>query len=140
MELLNETPKDEVTSLKTNDKLMINLSNHPYDTWSENQKAAAAVYGNVVDIQFPSVNESDDTDYINALADQYFLQIQEMIVGKDVTIHIMGELTFTFALLKRLQERGIRCVASTSKRIVKEEVPGRKEEVIFEFDRFREYC
>ena len=63
-----------------------------------------------------------------------------MIVGKDVTIHIMGELTFTFALLKRLQERGIRCVASTSKRIVKEEVPGRKEEVIFEFDRFREYC
>ena len=26
---------------------MINLSNHPYDTWSENQKAAAAVYGNV---------------------------------------------------------------------------------------------
>lgn len=140
MELLNETPKDEVTSLKTNDKLMINLSNHPYDTWSENQKAAAAVYGNVVDIQFPSVNESDDTDYINALADQYFLQIQEMIVGKDVTIHIMGELTFTFALLKRLQERGIRCVASTSKRIVKEEVPGRKEEVIFEFERFREYC
>lgn len=140
MELLNETPKDEVTSLKTNDKLMINLSNHPYDTWSENQKAAAAVYGNVVDIQFPSVNESDDMDYINALADQYFLQIQEMIVGKDVTIHIMGELTFTFALLKRLQERGIRCVASTSKRIVKEEVPGRKEEVIFEFERFREYC
>ena len=52
----------------------------------------------------------------------------------------MGELTLTFSLLKRLQEYGIRCVASTSKRIVKEEVPGRKEEVIFEFERFREYC
>ena len=86
------------------------------------------------------VDANDDTMYIDTLAEEYFQKIKELACDYDVTVHLMGELTLTFSLLKRLQEYGIRCVASTSKRIVKEEVPGRKEEVIFEFERFREYC
>lgn len=120
-------------------KVLINLSNHPSHTWDKNQKEAALEYGEVLDIPFPMVDANDDTDYIDTLADEYFNRIQAMVYDNEITVHLMGELTFTFALLKRLREVGIRCIASTSKRMVKEEVPGRKEEVIFIFERFREY-
>ena len=139
MELLGNTSGEKTKVLKEREKLLINLSNHPYSTWCESQKVAASVYGDVVDVPFPNIDESNDMDYINVLADQYFQEIQSKVINKDVTVHLMGELTFTFALLKRLQEKGIRCIASTSKRIVKEKVPGKKEEVIFAFKRSREY-
>ena len=121
-------------------RLLINLSNHPYETWGDKQKNAAAEYGEVIDMAFPMVDANDDEAYIKTLADDFFQRIIEYAEKYKVTVHLMGELTFTFALLKLLQERGIGCIASTSKRIVKEEVPGKKEEVIFEFERFREYC
>lgn len=120
--------------------MLINLSNHPSSQWNEKQLVAAKAYGDLVDIQFPVVDESGDEEYIVLLANQYIEKIMSMGTLDDLTVHLMGEMTFTFALLKKLQEYGIRCVASTSKRIVKEEVSGRKEEVIFEFERFREYC
>ena len=122
------------------EKLFINLSNHPCEFWDEKQKMAASEYGEIKDLPFPMVDANDDTMYIETLADEYFQKIKDFACDYDVTVHLMGELTLTFSLLKRLQEYGIRCVASTSKRIVKEEIPGRKEEVIFEFERFREYC
>ena len=128
------------TCANSKERLFINLSNHPCEFWGEKQKNAASEYGEIKDMPFPMVDANDDIMYIETLADEYFQMIKDLTCDYDVTVHLMGELTFTFALLKRLQEYGIRCVASTSKRIVKEEVPGRKEEVIFEFERFREYC
>ena len=113
--------------------MLINLSNHPSSQWSEKQLLVAKAYGILVDIQFPVIDETGDEAYITLLANQYAEKIYAMGKPHELTIHLMGEMTFTFALLKKLQEYGIRCVASTSKRIVKEEVPGRKEEVIFLF-------
>ena len=122
------------------EKLLVNLSNHPSDFWGVKQKEMAKEYGEIKDLSFPMVDANDDTMYIETLVDVYFQKIKDLACDYEVTVHLMGELTFTFALLKRLQEYGIRCIASTSKRIVKEEVPGRKEEVIFKFERFRDYC
>jgi hypothetical protein len=121
-------------------RLLINLSNHPYETWGDKQKNAAMKYGKAINMEFPMVDANDDETYIETLADDFFQRIIEYTEKYQLTVHLMGELTFTFALLKQLQEYGISCIASTSKRIVKEEVPGKKEEVIFEFERFREYC
>lgn len=119
--------------------MLINLTNHPSTQWSERQLAATSVYGDIIDMPFPTIDEMADEAYIDALADEYLQKILASAKDKDVTVHLMGELTFTFALLKRLQEHGIPCVASTSKRIVKEESAGRKGEVIFQFERFRRY-
>jgi hypothetical protein len=76
---------------------------------------------------------------IAELADEYVEKIVTSSNSYPFVVHIMGEQTFSYALIKRLRERGITCVASTTKRIVKEEVPGKKSEVIFQFERFRAY-
>lgn len=118
--------------------MLINLSNHPYSKWDEKQKAAAEKFGETVDLPFPAIDTNGDENYINNLADEYLQKIKKMGEGKELTVHLMGEMTFTFALVKRLQAHGIICVASTSERIVDESVPGHKD-VIFRFTKFRKY-
>ena len=125
--------------IEMGNKLLLNITNHPSNQWDENQLKAAAKYGQVVDISFPKIDENADESYISELADEYLAKILAYTdVSKDVTVHIMGEFNFTFSLLKRLQQYGITCVASTSKRIVQEISPGNKE-VCFKFERFRKY-
>lgn len=119
--------------------MLINLTNHPSSRWSDKQKAAAEVYGEIVDLPFPVIDEAGDEKYIATLADEYLNKIVNLSDTQSVVVHLMGEQTFSYALIKRLRERGITCVASTTKRIVKEEVPGKKSEVIFQFERFRAY-
>jgi hypothetical protein len=48
---------------------------------------------------------------------------------KPAAVHLMGEMTFTFALVRKLQAAGIRCVASTTARDVVEEGGGEGVEV-----------
>jgi hypothetical protein len=50
----------------------------------------------------------------------------------------MGELTFCFALVARLQQAGFACVASTSQRHVIE-LENNQKQVNFNFVRFRKY-
>ena len=107
--------------------------------WGELQLLAARHYGEVEDIPFPAIDEKGDEAYISALAEEYASRILAYTETYEVTVHLMGELTFTFALLKRLQALHIPCIAATSKRIVAEETCGRKSEVVFQFERFRKY-
>lgn len=113
--------------------MFLNLSNHPTTSWSESQLAACG--GKVVDMQFPQVNPDGDEEYIQQLANEYCNKIMEM---QDVTaVHIMGEMNFTFALVTKLKESGIKCVASTTKRETVEENGVKISK--FNFIRFREY-
>lgn len=120
-------------------KLLLNLTNHPSSLWAEPQREAALEYGEVVDMPFPAVDEQSDEAYIEALAAEYENKVLAYTHEHQVTVHLMGELTFTFALLKRLQNHSINCIASTSKRIVKENIHEQKREVTFQFARFRKY-
>ena len=118
--------------------MFLNLSNHPSASWEEAQLRAAAVYGKIVDLPFPAVNPTGDERYIEKLADEYFGKVWLLVEDENTTVHLMGEMTLTVAILKRLELMGIPCVASTSKRMVKEDCFGYKE-VIFKFERFRKY-
>ena len=113
--------------------MLLNLSNHPSVNWSEKQLAAAA--DEIVDMPFPQVDPDDDEAYIESLANEYFSQITNM--QHITTVHIMGEMNFTFALVTKLKANGIKCVASTTKRETMEE-NGVKIST-FNFVRFREY-
>lgn len=120
-------------------RILINLTNHPSIRWSVEQTDAANNYGSIIDMPFPVVDEKGDEQYINDLVKEYFNKILIYKSDCNITVHIMGEMTFTFALIKLLQQQGIKCIASTTKRIIIDEGDGVKEKVIFEFCRFREY-
>jgi hypothetical protein len=120
------------------EKFLINLSNHPSPLWSKEQKSSASYYGEIIDIPFPSIDAGSDEVYISQLADEYESKILEQAEQRDITVHLMGEQTFCFALLSRLLNRGIRCIASTTERICKDLGEGHKE-TVFQFKRFREY-
>lgn len=120
--------------------MFINLSNHPSVNWSVEQKdTAERLYGEIIDLPFPVVDPAGDEAYIATLADEYYRQIMDLSGGMSVTVHLMGEMTLTFALVQRLQAEGITCVASTTKRETVEFPDGRKESV-FNFVQFRKYC
>ena len=133
-----EITPPEIVSDDEKPKIFLNMSNHPMAKWSENQIKEAQKYGQIDEIDFPTVSPDIDWDESKSLIDEYLSGINEKIQGKNATVHIMGEMTLTFALVKRLQARGIRCVASTTERCVRETAEGVKES-IFKFVRFREY-
>ena len=116
--------------------MLVNLSNHPSGFWSEEQLAAARQFGDIVDLQFPTIDPSLSSAAVSSIADKTVDTI--MALGKDVVVHVMGEMTFTVALLKRLQSHNITCVASTTKRIV-HEMPNGDKTVKFQFNQFRRY-
>lgn len=97
--------------------MLLNLSNHPSASWSPAQLAAAG--GKVIDLAFPQVAPDGDETYIEALAQEYYDKIVQM---KNInTVHLMGEMNFTYALVTKLKANGIKCVASTTKRETVEE-------------------
>lgn len=119
--------------------MLINLSNHPSSKWSEEQMNAAKCYGDVVDLPFPIVNPNGNEQYIDTLAEEYLVKMKNLSSDNSIfVVHLMGEMSFTFALVLRLQNLGVQCVASTTERIVEDLEDGKKQ-VTFKFVRFRAY-
>lgn len=119
--------------------MLLNFSNHPSGNWSaEQRQAALSGFKGIEDLPFPSVDPGADESEIGMLARQYGAVILERPDARDLTVHVMGEMTFTTALVNLLLHEGIPCVASTTERSVLEEEDGRKT-VVFRFVRFRKY-
>jgi hypothetical protein len=118
--------------------MLINLSNHPVSNWSSEQLKSASKYGDIIDIPFPMIDPSGDEEYIAKLVEDYIGKIEQYPNKDDIIIHLMGEMTFTFAIVVRLQDLGYKCIASTTKRDVNE-ITSLKKEVSFGFVRFRKY-
>lgn len=114
---------------------LLNLSNHPSDSWPADQrKAARTAYGKVADLPFPHIDPAWDQNKLGALAQHYY---EEVRARRPAAVHLMGEMTFTYALVQKLKAAGIPCLASTTERLVREE-NGQKI-VQFCFVQFREY-
>lgn len=114
---------------------LINLSNHPSINWPESQRLTAQKqFGKIEDLSFPNIPPNHSPEDIAALAEQYCSQVR---AHRPSAVHLMGEMTFTFALVNLLKNAGIPCVASTTERIVTEE--DGKKIVQFQFIQFREY-
>ena len=119
-------------------KLFLNLTNHSHQSWDKEQLDSSSKYGNIVDIAFPSIAPDDDSTAINAIVEKYTNIIKEQTDYFNVTVHIMGEMTFTYAIVSRLKALGIKCLASTTERntII---TPDGKKLSDFKFVQFREY-
>lgn len=121
--------------------MLINLSNHPSETWSERQLGAAReLYGDIVDIAFPAIIPSINEKGIEQLVADYFNRIMEIAINKKVipVVHLMGEFSFTFALVNKLKAAGIDVIVSTSERQTEINADGSKT-IRFDFVRFRNY-
>ena len=119
--------------------MLINLSNHPSSKWnSEQTEAANRLYGEIVDLPFPQVDPNGDEAYVARLVDEYAGKVLQLAGKQPVTVHLMGEMTFTYALVQLLKARGIRCLASTTSRDVVM-LPDGTKQVAFHFCQFREY-
>lgn len=121
--------------------MLINLSNHPYNQWNTLQQQAAQVFGECVDLPFPAVDPAGDEHYIRKFALEYREKVHQLAAQKEsesVTVHLMGEMTLTFALLQMLQIDGIPCIASTSERM-SIDLGNEQKETRFAFVRFRYY-
>lgn len=119
--------------------MFLNISNHPSSNWSAEQiEAAWQLSGEIVDLPFPVVDPAGDETYIAELADDLCTKVIEIVNGQNAVVHLMGEMTLTFALVQRLSIQGITCVAATTQREIMEYPDGRKES-IFKFVKFRKY-
>ena len=119
-------------------RLFINFSNHPFQDWGQSQQEAAKKYGTIVDIPFPDVSPTNIKKDLSSLVNQYVQKITSISKDKEACVHIMGEMTFTFMVVTRLKEMGIKCVASTTERKTTYNDDGTKQSE-FSFVRFREY-
>lgn len=118
--------------------MLINLTNHPSEKWQTEQKEAAIMlYGNIIDVPFPVVPPETSEDDVASLAEQTVQKVISISNGQSVTVHVMGEMTLTYSLVKRLQQNGICCVASTTERTVQQ--VGNQKISVFKFIKFREY-
>ena len=118
--------------------MFINFSNHSLSTWTERQIKAAKEYGELEEIVFPNINPQFTTEQVQMLATDYVAKILTHYPIEILTVHVMGELTFCFSVVQQLKEKGVRCVASTTERIV-EETADNKKVTQFSFVQFREY-
>jgi len=128
--------------------MLINLSNHPYNNWSENQKQIAIeTYGWVIDLEFPNIDPNIEFEEIEKIAKVFIEKCVSKFHEANIpvaqeahndAVHIMGEHTFVYVFVKLMLEKNIVCVASTTKRNLIEEKEGRKT-VQFEFVKFRKY-
>lgn len=102
---------------------------------------AGELFGNVVDVDFPLIDPAWDGPKVKETAREYFHRCQSLLHKVNQTeenaIHLMGEMTFVYHFLCFAVEHGTRCVASTSRRIVRQN--GQGKEVYFRFEQFRDY-
>lgn len=122
--------------------MLINISNHPSEFWSDKQLSYANnLYGYVVDHPFPYVDPQFDSNFLDGMAvgtASIIIESIESSGDENNAVHIMGELVFTYKLVTLLKENGIRVIASTTEREAFEDDEGIKRSR-FVFEDFREY-
>lgn len=134
--------------------MLINLSNHPLKSWSENQRRLAEQqFGEIIDLDFPAIAPEAELEEVMQLAEQYagkcsaLLAKYHHLFGTDSflssrqlidAVHVMGEMTFVYQFVHKMSEQGVLCVASTTRRIATDNPDGSKISQ-FEFVRFRPY-
>lgn len=123
--------------------MFLNISNHGSASWSKEQLAAAReLGGEVIDIQFPTVDPAANEKDIAMQAIDLVNYIYVDLALEPAVAMIQGEMTLTYALVGILRENGVKVVAACSDRCVTEvakEDGTTEKKAIFKFVQFREY-
>ena len=121
-------------------RVFINLSNHPSDKWSREQREAAEEFGTITDMPFPKMDPHDDTEVWNNKVEEYLERI--LTIDENPVVMIQGEFVFTYRLVTVLKQHGIKVVVAETERVSEEEILPDGSTVrrsVFQFVRFLEY-
>jgi len=122
--------------------MLLNLSNHHSSNWQPKQiEAAKKSYGEITDLNFPNIHPEWDELQVSELAKEYAdkcVQAINKTVDTVNAIHVMGEMTFSYAFVKLVESYHIQCIASTTERVVTLNNNGEKISS-FNFIKFRKY-
>ena len=119
--------------------MFINFTNHPSAQWSAEQKAAAQVYGKVIDLAFPAIDPAADETALDSLAAVYAAHILHL--NPDAVL-CQGECTFAYRMVQRLETAGVPVLATCSCRQGQETVcpdGSTLKHSVFVFAGFRRY-
>lgn len=115
--------------------MLLNLTNHPHAQWPEKQRTwALETYSSIQDMPFPIIPPEWTPQEVLKFVEEYAEKIKALA---PTGVHVMGEMTFCFALIQKLQQAQIPCIASTTRRLVSQS--GDIKTSQFEFVQFRAY-
>lgn len=140
-----EPPFIEPKDSYCNTTIFINLTNHPSAQWSKKQKEAALELAPIIkDVGFPNVPATASEEIVAKGARKLVHDLIDYVKHRQSKAIVLcqGEMTFTYAVVKRLKEEGIAVVAACSERKVKEEQMEdgtTKKTAVFDFVQFRRY-
>lgn len=98
---------------------LINFSNHPYHSWSSDQKKCAQKYfKKIKDISYPYIEPNYNGNDLTMLKNIYLPMILESGTNFETMIHIMGELRFVYIMVNELQNLNYTCLVSINDRQV----------------------
>lgn len=115
-------------------KVFINFTNHPSNKWSDEQRKAAAKYGDIVDVPFPKVDPKMSSEEIKAITEEF---VDKIINYNPTAVLCQGEFTVCYNVVSKLKKDGVMVLSACSERIVQETNEGKI--VKFKFEQFREY-
>lgn len=121
--------------------MLLNLSNHPSDGWTQEQTVAAEKeFGQIRDERFPLIPPEFSGEEVKKLAEEYLQKCKAVLgsPGETDAVMLSGEIVFCSMLSGLLLEAGFRVVCATTERNVVELGDGRVERT-FRFIRFRDY-
>lgn len=121
--------------------IFLNFSNHPLQSWLNEQKAAALAIPGVTglrDLAFPAVPAEADELAVQAIAADY---VQRILALHPAAVMCMGEFGVCFAVVEMLKQHGVCCVYSCAERQSTEQqtANGLEKHSCFVFRRFRMY-
>ena len=115
-------------------KILINVSNHPSEGWSEEQKKG---WDGIVDIQFPAVDPGLNEKEIWALGGE-LVRVIENKMAENSTRYIMLQGEFSLCavvqFLLSIHDGVVFCYPTTERKVT---VEGDKKISIFRFKRWR---
>lgn len=116
--------------------MLLNVSNHPYETWPDKQKHDANLYyGGVIDMPFPHIDPNWTAEELKEFMYAFVETIQ---LKQPQAVYIVGEHVATYILVRLLQKAGIVCLNARSERIVVKHHDG-TESKRFNYHGFRAY-
>lgn len=99
--------------------MLLNVSNHTFSEWTADQvEEAKKAYGDIIDIPFPHVPPDCSDSAIIQMARDIVVNCVKLARerGEPTAIHVMGEMTLTYALVRLFQQNGFECIASVTER------------------------
>lgn len=100
--------------------MLLNLSNHPTETWTPDQvDAALSEFGKVVYEPFPNIPPEYSGKEVYELALKYLNLCQDILkdTSSGSAVMLSGETTFCAALSHMLLDAGYRVVCATTRRV-----------------------